>query len=116
MNENIFSANFWFSLRSSTRVANGNGSLRCDHWCEDALANPVVARIFVMQSARLGDVQIDQYATSYLDHYWLEAYLARTIFVADGTAGQFDPRFPAGYYGLLNRASAQLKEVYSKKR
>jgi len=115
MNEKLFSRDYWFSLRTNTRVNGQTGRLRCPWWCEDVLQNEEVSQVFVRKTADLGDIQIDQYATSRLSHHWLEAEHNGERFIADGTAGQFDPQYPDGFYGTFEQAPDSLKQIYSKK-
>ena len=115
MNENIFNIDFWLSLRKRTRVNGTVGRSNCKDWCHDALRDPDVARTFTEQIAELGDIQIDQIATSVLVHHWLEALKGSTTFAADGTAGQYDTNYPDGYYGPVDEAPPVLRDVYSKK-
>ncbi len=109
--ESINDSNYWILLRKSTRVNGKIGKGQCCDWCEDALQKKDVAQGFTHQVAELGEIQIDQYATSVLEHHWLE----QDGFIADGTAGQYDLEYPEGYYGLLDKAPDRLKEVYTKK-
>lgn len=46
-------------------------------------------------------------------HSYLKSQEHGDIFIADGTAMQFDPNYPMGYYGFINQASQILQEVYS---
>ncbi len=47
------------------------------------------------------------------DHVCLQSSNTGRIFIADGTAGQFDETYELGYYGFLEAASDTLKQVYS---
>lgn len=107
MEERLRDQSFWKELRKKTRVK-GDGKGQCEDWCRDALQDEAVASCFMIQKAEMGTIQIDQYATSILVHYWLEA----GGFIADGTAGQFDPEYEDGFYGLFREASDLLKHVY----
>lgn len=108
---NIYDRGFWINLRIQTRVNGQLGVLRCTDWCEDALTK---VSGFIERSVVVGDVQIDQYATSQLSHHWLERIEDEQVFIADGTAGQFDLQFPDGYYGTLDDAPLKLKLIYQK--
>jgi hypothetical protein len=85
--------------------------LKCTDWVEDVF--PKVLG-FTKRVALIGDIQIDQYATSNLFHHWLENKQDGRVFIADGTAGQFDSQFSEGYYGFLENASIKLREIYVK--
>lgn len=47
------------------------------------------------------------------NHVCLQSRYTGKIFIADGTAVQFDETYPLGYYGFLESASDILKQVYS---
>ena len=100
---------FWVSLREKTRVGGKIGQGQCLEWCLDALQNKEVAANFQLRMAVLEEIQIDQLATSVLVHYWLE----KEGFLADGTAGQYDPEYPEGYYGPSDAVPAILRDVYT---
>lgn len=111
MTERIFDKSYWLSSRKAIK---GNGQGHCKDWCEGVLKEEKVAQMFSVQRANLGKIQIDQYATSILVHYWLETK-DDIPFIVDGTAGQFDPQYPEGYYGPIDQASHKLKEIYSRR-
>ncbi|MEK6968326.1 MAG: hypothetical protein AABX51_06860 [Nanoarchaeota archaeon] len=47
------------------------------------------------------------------EHMWIEhRSLRRGRFIADGLAGQYDPVYPNGYYGLVKDAPVKLREIY----
>lgn len=109
----ILNQNYWLELRTHTRVNGQVGNLKCMDWCEDVLKK---APGFKLVSVEVGDIQIDQYATSILSHHWLEINQDGHTFIADGTAGQFDSKFPDGYYGDLENAPETLKLIYLKQK
>lgn len=111
--ERIIETEFWLLIREGTRVNGGVGACQCEGWCKDVLENENVANEFTPATAELGEIQIDQYATSILTHNWLER---GDGFITDGTAGQFDPEYPEGYYGYPNNAPDKLKAIYAKKK
>ena len=100
---------FWISLRENTRVRGKIGKGQCLEWCMDALQHQEVAGNFQLHMAVLEEIQIDQYALSVLVHYWLK----KGDYLADGTAGQYDPEYPEGYYGPSDAVPAVLREVYA---
>ena len=85
------------------RALGGVGQGQCEDWVRDVLGKPEIAQLFHEEIAELGDIQIDQYATSVLRHCWLSINNG-TGFVADVTAGQYESSYMEGYYGLLNEA------------
>ena len=45
-------------------------------------------------------------------HAWLERTESQGLFIADGTAGQFDSKYRQGFYGYTEDLSAKLRKVY----
>jgi hypothetical protein len=102
----------WKEIRQNTRV-NGIGRLQCEWWCEDA-QNYLPG--YTLKVVKVGTIQIDQYATSILRHFFLQKKEGGKIMIADGTAGQFDSNYPEGYYGPVEEAPDSLKTIYLKPR
>jgi len=110
---NILSKEFWTQLRTTTR-ARGDGKGMCADWCEDALKDPDIQLVFHEEQAVLGEIQIDQYATSLLVHHWLEGIVKGRRYVADGTAGQFTQEHIEGFYDFIDKAPESLKVIYQR--
>ncbi len=92
----------WKVIRSRSGII-GPGNGRCKIWCYTALKDPLVATLY---SARCSD--LSSIGRVNLEHWFLTS--GRKI--ADGTAGQYDPRYPEGFYGDLYDASQLLISIY----
>lgn len=47
-------------------------------------------------------------------HHWLQKQTSSGVYIADGTAGQFDRDYPNGFYSLVKEASKPLMNFYEK--
>ncbi len=110
--ESVHSEIFWFKLRNMTDLRNLIGRGLCDVWANQAKdildSYPTSHSFEVMVAADKPAVTIHKIAS----HYWLESPVPGGIFIADGTAGQIDQRYPEGYYGLCVKAPRPLRDIY----
>ena len=112
MDAQIFSQEFWYSLRSRTSVR-GIGSNQCYDWCYetiDLLLKDDRKGQFVMKDS----LRSFEFARKGLwwCHGWIETETLKGRFIADGTAGQIDKKYADGFYGLLDQAPPELRAVY----
>ncbi len=105
----VYSETFWFELREKTAVHSGDGKGVCRLWRMQALQ----LLLDYVSATRFEKVTLRGKAIKRLGlNYHCFLVDKGREFVADGTAGQMDPRFPKGYYGLLKDAPQPLNKVY----
>jgi hypothetical protein len=99
----------WKTIRKELGIT-GAGKGKCLDWC-------VLAMYELQKEGHAGFYgRIAGYqAFGPMKHAWLERIEPQGLFVADGTAGQFDTKYQQGFYGNLVSVSAKLRKVYDDK-
>ena len=105
---------FWKELRKRTSLDGRIGEEECYYWCYDALKllSEYGAHGFKIIDGTLPRETVRKYSLFMDDHRVLAREYPSGIFIADGTAGQVNKRYPEGYYGYSINAPRKLKLFY----
>jgi hypothetical protein len=104
---------FWLDLRDKIRLNTDLGKGECRSWCSKALdlLKEQDTQEFCMVT--IGNIPLISTPPFLTSHSWLVYKNEDVDFVADGTAGQIDPKFSRGYYGFIKDAPFPFREIYS---
>jgi hypothetical protein len=107
---------FWHELRRKTSVRGSHGGGWCSHWCREALTLLPERHRFIKYEVTLNQEEfIAQEEPYYNTHRFIARRVGESYFVADGTAGGIESKFPLGFYGLLEEAPSTLTIFYQKR-
>ena len=113
MTIDYYSELYWKKLFTALKLK--SSWVLCEDWCTAALEQDGVSEKFTKVEANFGTLLVKDGWPVNAVHYWLESEVKGRIFIADGTAGQYEAKYPSGFYGFLDEAPTKLKEIYSYK-
>ncbi len=105
---------FWTELRRRTTLDGRIGIEECSVWCEQALEllTNYQIRGFKKVEGFVSTKMVGKYGLFVNTHRALAQRSPEGIFIADGTAGQIDKRYPQGFYGYVSEAPELLRLFY----